>query len=142
MERHLTAFLASAFSHFASVLKGRVSTEMLSLFWGVAGHAGLFATAPQLRSLVSQILFGDSASPLGKAPRLSSYLPPFTTSQSSRALGWDTNDYRANSYRGCGNLSAVAFTHRLHRHSNMRGSSHQGRSNYHFAHKSSVSPSR
>ena len=32
-------------------------------------------------------------------------------SQSSRALGWDTNDYGANSYRGCANLSATTFTH-------------------------------
>eukprot|EP01050_Picozoa_sp_SAG11_P007267 SAG11_NODE_599_length_8269_cov_3.455080_2_plen_88_part_00 len=31
--------------------------------------------------------------------------------QSSRALGWDTNDYSANAYRGCGNLSATTYTH-------------------------------
>ena len=31
--------------------------------------------------------------------------------QSSRALGWDTNDRASNSYRGCGNLSATTFTH-------------------------------
>jgi hypothetical protein len=39
----------------------------------------------------------------------------FTTlvnrTQSSRALGWDTNDHVANTYRGCGNLSALSFTH-------------------------------
>ena len=31
--------------------------------------------------------------------------------QSSRALGWDTNDYKMNSYRGCANLSSTTFTH-------------------------------
>ena len=39
----------------------------------------------------------------------------FTTianrTQSSRALGWDTNDYVMNTYRGCGNLSQTTFTH-------------------------------
>lgn len=33
------------------------------------------------------------------------------TSQSSRAYGWDTNDYGSNTYRGCGNLSATTYTH-------------------------------
>ena len=32
-------------------------------------------------------------------------------SQSSRALGWDTNNYEANTYRGCGNFSSDTFTH-------------------------------
>ena len=32
-------------------------------------------------------------------------------SQSSRALGWDTNNHAANTYRGCGNLSSATFTH-------------------------------
>ena len=31
--------------------------------------------------------------------------------QSSRALGWDTNDYVMDTYRGCGNFSALTFTH-------------------------------
>lgn len=31
--------------------------------------------------------------------------------QSSRALGWDTNDYVSNTYRGCANLSSTTFTH-------------------------------
>lgn len=39
----------------------------------------------------------------------------FTTIQdrqlSSRALGWDTNDYATNALRQCGNLSSATFTH-------------------------------
>ena len=31
--------------------------------------------------------------------------------QSSRALGWDTNDYTMNTYRGCANMSALTYTH-------------------------------
>ena len=34
-----------------------------------------------------------------------------TCLQSSRALGWDTNDYVMDTYRGCGNFSAFTFTH-------------------------------
>jgi len=36
---------------------------------------------------------------------------PRNLTQSSRALGWDTNSYVANHYRGCGNLSQSTFTH-------------------------------
>lgn len=35
----------------------------------------------------------------------------YNVSQSSRALGWDTNDYVMNDYRGCGNLSSRTWTH-------------------------------
>jgi hypothetical protein len=39
----------------------------------------------------------------------------FTTivnrTQSSRAYGWDTNDYMDNTYRGCGNFTQTTFTH-------------------------------
>ena len=94
------------------VLKGQVSDGNAFAMGGIAGHAGLFATAPQLRSLVSQILFGGSASPLGlSAETVKLFTTIHNASQSSRALGWDTNDYRANSYRGCGNLSAATVTH-------------------------------
>jgi hypothetical protein len=35
----------------------------------------------------------------------------YNLTQSSRALGWDTNDYTMNTYRGCANMSALTFTH-------------------------------
>lgn len=35
----------------------------------------------------------------------------YNLTQSSRALGWDTNNYLMDSYRGCGNLSSNAFYH-------------------------------
>lgn len=39
------------------------------------------------------------------------WLVRYNLTQSSRALGWDTNDYTMNTYRGCGNFSALTFTH-------------------------------
>jgi hypothetical protein len=31
--------------------------------------------------------------------------------QSSRALGWETNDYENDGYLGCGNLSSTTYYH-------------------------------
>ena len=100
--------------------RGKCRRERLCL-GGIAGHAGF---------LLTQAIFfavsadegtrrtrpsGVQCSSTGLVAREWNNVRMFTTivnkTQSSRALGWDTNDYVANSYRGCGNLSALTFTH-------------------------------
>lgn len=39
------------------------------------------------------------------------YTHRYNLTQSSRALGWDTNSYTMNTYRGCGNFSTLTYTH-------------------------------
>lgn len=99
------------------VLQGEVSDGNAYALGGVAGHAGLFASISELHNFAHQILFAPfqtevAGSQLGINQTTTKL---FTTihnaSQSSRALGWDTNDYVANTYRGCGNLSQATFTH-------------------------------
>jgi hypothetical protein len=50
-------------------------------------------------------------SPVLALPQRSWGFQVHNASQSSRALGWDTNNYLSNEYRGCGNLSSTTFTH-------------------------------
>jgi hypothetical protein len=102
----------------ACPMQGTVSDGNSYALGGVAGHAGVFATAAELGGLARALLF---APPAAAGPRPGGLQVNATTvglftkmhnrTQSSRALGWDTNDYAANHYRGCGNLSSLSFTH-------------------------------
>lgn len=119
------------------VLQGQVSDGNAYALGGVAGHAGLFSTTSDLWALLSGLMKARATPTAdddtqvevememeGEQGRLGaaitwqlngSTVRTFTTminqSQSSRALGWDTNDYVSNTYRGCGNLSSLTFTH-------------------------------
>ena len=97
------------------LLQGEVSDGNSYAAGGVAGHAGVFASAAELHALAAGLLFAPSAasdSRLGvNCTTAALFTRAHNLSQSSRALGWDTNDYVANSYRGCANLSATTFTH-------------------------------
>jgi CubicO group peptidase (beta-lactamase class C family) len=94
---------------------------------GIAGHAGLFSSTTDLSKLLYALFYGEvlkgwdpncmgtSSAPVASCWVNQTTMKTFTAiqnrSQSSRALGWDTNDHVANSYRGCGNLSSLTFTH-------------------------------
>jgi CubicO group peptidase (beta-lactamase class C family) len=99
------------------LLQGEVCDGNAYAMGGVAGHAGLFAAAPELHTTLAALLYAPasaarSAGALGvNATTVKLFTTIHNATQSSRALGWDTNSYLANSYRGCGNLSAATFTH-------------------------------
>jgi hypothetical protein len=63
--------------------------------------------------LARSLLFpGSDGTPmLVNKTTIAKFTTAYNLSQSSRALGWDTNDYVANEYRGCGNMSRTTFTH-------------------------------
>eukprot|EP01121_Diplochlamys_sp_Union-15-3_P012770 TRINITY_DN3873_c0_g1_i1.p1 TRINITY_DN3873_c0_g1~~TRINITY_DN3873_c0_g1_i1.p1 ORF type:complete len:481 (-),score=72.54 TRINITY_DN3873_c0_g1_i1:39-1406(-) len=95
------------------VLQGQVSDENSYALGGIAGHAGLFSTAGDVSKLISGLMWPSTSIDdhfLNKTT-IDVFTKIFNTSQSSRALGWDTNDYNLNLYRGCGNLSETTFTH-------------------------------
>ena len=113
------------------VLQGEVSDGNAYALGGVAGHAGLFATAPHLHAIMRQILFADeegAADPatantavkpaalgLGiNASTVSTFTRVRNASFSSRALGWDTLARPPGTPAGgslCGNMSAVTYMH-------------------------------
>jgi CubicO group peptidase (beta-lactamase class C family) len=73
------------------LVQGTVHDEAAAMLDGVAGHAGLFSTAPDLAVVLQMLLDGGTSN--GKR-----YLKPQTialftrrqSGESSRALGWDT----------------------------------------------------
>jgi CubicO group peptidase (beta-lactamase class C family) len=95
------------------LLQGEVSDGNAYAMGGIAGHAGLFATAPALLALLRAVAFAPaqpSPSSLGvNATTAATFTTVHNASVSSRALGWDTN--APGSYLGCGNWSAATFTH-------------------------------
>ena len=113
------------------VLQGQVSDGNAYALGGIAGHAGFFSDASDLFLLLSALMQArvepgppaaaaaaafdvDTAPPntwLVNGTTVRKFTTVINQTQSSRALGWDTNDYMANDYRGCGNLSALTFTH-------------------------------
>jgi CubicO group peptidase (beta-lactamase class C family) len=111
------------------VLRGEVSDGNAYALGGVAGHAGLFATAPHLHAIMQQILFADNdhgateaaataataATALGiNASTVATFTRVRNASFSSRALGWDTLTRPPGAPPGhslCGNMSARTFMH-------------------------------
>jgi CubicO group peptidase (beta-lactamase class C family) len=94
------------------LLRGEVHDNYASALGGVAGHAGLFGTAPAVGAFARMVLRaarGDASPP---APFSPAQLATFTTRTrvpgSSRALGWDTMLPSSS----CGTrMSPAAFGH-------------------------------
>jgi CubicO group peptidase (beta-lactamase class C family) len=94
------------------MLAGEVHDNYASALGGVAGHAGLFGTAPAIGTLARGVLRaarGDSTIPSPFAPELVARATRRSSVPgSSRALGWDTMLVTSS----CGrNLSTAAFGH-------------------------------
>jgi CubicO group peptidase (beta-lactamase class C family) len=76
-----------------TTMQGKVHDETAYLLGGVAGHAGLFSTAPDLAVFMQMLL--NKGSYNGKRYVKASTVNSWTTkqsAQSSRGIGWDTND--------------------------------------------------
>ena len=89
---------------------GRVSDGNSYALGGIAGHAGLFATAADVLAVGRALMWGTPRR-LVNATTVGTFTTVHNLTQSARALGWDTNAPGVNTYRGCGNLSARTFTH-------------------------------
>jgi serine-type D-Ala-D-Ala carboxypeptidase len=76
------------------LLTGEVHDNYAAALGGVAGHAGLFATAPAVGVFARAVLKaarGSTNSPLPFTPALiTEFTARTTVPGSSRALGWDT----------------------------------------------------
>lgn len=95
------------------LIEGQVSDENSYAMGGVAGHAGLFSNVPDVLKLLTPIMFAPEAPTNGflNSTTVKLWTTAYNLTQSSRALGWDTNDYTMNTERGCANLSPLTFTH-------------------------------
>jgi len=98
-------------------LQGEVHDENTFAMGGISGHAGIFSTLDDMITFMRAWLFAPAATS-GNALFNSTTTTLFTTqynhSQSSRALGWNTNADDAEDhgfYYGCGTLSSKTFMH-------------------------------
>lgn len=80
-------------------LQGEVHDERAYMLGGVAGHAGLFSTAPDLAKFFHMMLNGGKYN--GKQIIKKSTIDEWTTrqsDQSSRGIGWDTKSVKGSSF--------------------------------------------
>jgi len=93
-------------------LQGRVEDGNAYNMGGVAGHAGLFSTVDDLSTFMRELMYSQT---FLNGTTVKRFTTQWNHSQSSRALGWNTNDITAQPDGGwnlsCGNLSAQTFTH-------------------------------
>ena len=78
---------------------------------GIAGHAGLFTHADAIHTLALRLMFARADDPWVNQTTAKLFTTIYNVSQSSRALGWDTNSYAMSQDRSCGNLSSATYTH-------------------------------
>ena len=78
---------------------------------GVSGHAGLFSTAMDSYRLLRGLMWASQNGTWINSTTVNTFTTIYNVSQSSRALGWDTNNYAVRDYPGCGNFSQNTFMH-------------------------------
>ncbi|CAI7995576.1 Putative D-alanyl-D-alanine carboxypeptidase [Geodia barretti] len=95
------------------VMQGFVSDGNSYALGGISGHAGLFSRASDIHTLLHHLMFASSTDLWINSTTVHTFTTVYNTSQSSRALGWDTNNYHVKSTdeRLCGALSSETFTH-------------------------------
>jgi serine-type D-Ala-D-Ala carboxypeptidase len=87
------------------VIQGEVQDENAFLLDGVAGHAGLFSSVPDLLRFAAEILSagqpraGSTAKPLFESETVTLFAQRQEPAGSSRALGWDTPSENSSSGR-------------------------------------------
>lgn len=94
------------------VVQGQVSDENSYALGGVAGHAGVFSSVPEMLKLMKRLMFApeNPTDNFLNATTVKTFTTVYNLTQSSRALGWDTNA-APNTYRGCDKLSPLTYTH-------------------------------
>jgi len=96
-------------------IQGVVSDGNAYALGGIAGHAGVFSRAnPDLFAFMYKWLFPEKSPEFLNASTVKLWTTEYNHTQSSRALGWDTNDPSAPDYgwnQSCGHMSPKTFLH-------------------------------
>ena len=95
------------------VLQGEVEDGNAYMLGGIAGHAGLFSSALDLEKFLRAYLW-PSPNRFLNTSTIATFTREYNNTQSSRALGWNTNDPTAYDYGwdlSCGNMSRLTYTH-------------------------------
>jgi len=96
-------------------IQGQVSDGNAYAMGGIAGHAGVFSNVNDLFILMHRVMFPKEHDPVFINKTTAEFFTKeYNHSQSSRALGWNTNDPTVFDYgwdQLCGDLSPTTFTH-------------------------------
>ena len=90
-----------------SFVKGFVSDENSYALGGIAGHAGVFTNVMDAVKLMKVWMWATEPKMLNETT-IKLFITVANLTQSSRALGWDTNN---QAYRWCGTFSNETFLH-------------------------------
>jgi len=96
------------------VLQGQVHDPNTYAMGGISGHAGVFSNLFDIHTLAIRWLFASENDLLLNRTTADYFTKEYNHSQSSRALGWNTNDYTAPDqgwHQECGTLSENTFMH-------------------------------
>jgi len=97
-----------------SVVQGFVEDPNTYADGGISGHAGLFSSATDVFAFMEQIMFSAYDDQYLNRTTYELFIKEYNHSQSSRALGWNTNDpnvYDEGWNQSCGSLSPLTFMH-------------------------------
>ncbi|EFC44200.1 predicted protein [Naegleria gruberi] len=89
------------------LIQGYVSDENGYALGGIAGHAGLFTPVVDVYRLMNELMFRARGNFINETT-FDMFTTVKNTTQSSRALGWDTNSQGNGT---CGSLSKKTFLH-------------------------------
>lgn len=89
------------------LIQGFVSDPNAYANGGIMGHAGLFSTVTETFAILRHWMFNEHPDLLN-ANTTKTFIHVANTTQSSRALGWDTN---LSGYGSCGHLSSSTYLH-------------------------------
>jgi CubicO group peptidase (beta-lactamase class C family) len=89
------------------LIRGYVSDQNAYALGGIAGHAGVFTNVYDSMTLLRAWMFNTHPNSLN-ATTVALWTKVANLTQSSRALGWDTND---QSYKWCGTFSKKTYLH-------------------------------
>jgi len=101
-------------TYFHSTYQGQVSDGNAYALGGIAGHAGLFSNTLDLHKFMDKIMFPKPNNRFLNKTTIDFFTKEYNHSQSSRALGWNTNDPTVNDQgfdRACGTLSPKSWMH-------------------------------
>ena len=97
------------------IVQGQIHDENTYAMGGIAGHAGIFSTAGDLLTFTRKWLFAaEDEKNFVNRTTADYFTKIYNKTQSSRAIGWNTNDPEAKGYGDggmCGSLSPRTYLH-------------------------------
>eukprot|EP01104_Vermistella_antarctica_P020718 TRINITY_DN8989_c0_g1_i1.p1 TRINITY_DN8989_c0_g1~~TRINITY_DN8989_c0_g1_i1.p1 ORF type:complete len:489 (+),score=103.89 TRINITY_DN8989_c0_g1_i1:140-1606(+) len=101
-------------TYMHEVMQGTVSDGNAYALGGISGHAGIFSNAPDMFTFMTRLMYASEDDKFLNATTVKYFTTEYNHSQSSRALGWNTNDptvFDEGWNTTCGTLSPLTFTH-------------------------------